>query len=120
VSAEDKNKAIVRRFVEAHAKGDLDALMELLAPDFVDHRPILTQEPGREGYIQAVARRNAAFSDIRFDIEEQMAAEDNRVVCRLTLRLSHDRSEIAGFAPTNREYEMTHIAIYRIEGGKIA
>ena len=32
-SAEEKNKALVRRFLEAHAKGDLDALEELLAPD---------------------------------------------------------------------------------------
>ena len=73
------NKALVRRFVEAHPKGDLDALRELLAPDFVDHRPILVREPGREGYIRAVAERNAAFSDIHFDIEDQMAAEGNRV-----------------------------------------
>jgi ketosteroid isomerase-like protein len=33
----EKNKALVRRFLEAHAKGDLDILEEMLAPDFVDH-----------------------------------------------------------------------------------
>jgi len=113
------NKALVRRFVEAHPKGDLDALRELLAPDFVDHRPILVREPGREGYIRAVAERNAAFSDIRFDIEDQMAAEGNRVVSRLTIRLTHDRGEIGGFAPTNKEYASTVIVIHRIEGDKI-
>src|SRR5215216_6046987 len=115
----EENKALVRRFVEAHPKGDLDALRELLAPDFVDHRPILVQEPGREAYIQAVAQRNAAFSDIRFDIEEQMAAEGNRVVSRLTVRFTHNRSEIAGFAPTSKEYASTVIVIHRIEGGRI-
>jgi ketosteroid isomerase-like protein len=31
VSAEEKNKALVRRLLEAHAKGDLDALEEMLA-----------------------------------------------------------------------------------------
>ena len=113
------NKALVRRFVEAHPKGDLDALRELLAPDFVDHRPILVRERGREGYIRAVAERNAAFSDIRFDIEDQMAAEGNRVVSRLTIRLTHDRGEIGGFAPTNKEYASTVIVIHRIEGDKI-
>jgi serine phosphatase RsbU (regulator of sigma subunit) len=119
MSAEE-NKALVRRFVEAHPKGDLDALRELLAPNFVDHRPILAREPGREGYIQAVAQRNAAFSDIRFIIEEQMAADGDRVVSRLTIRATHDRSEIAGFAPTNKEYASTVIVIHRIEGDKIA
>jgi ketosteroid isomerase-like protein len=36
MSVED-NKALVSHFLEAQAKGDLVALEELLAPDFVDH-----------------------------------------------------------------------------------
>ena len=28
----EKNKALVRRFLEAHSKGDLDAMEEMLAP----------------------------------------------------------------------------------------
>jgi ketosteroid isomerase-like protein len=62
VSAEEKNKALVRRFVQAQDEGDLDALDELLAPDFVDHNPLPGQEPGREGYIQGVAQDHAALS----------------------------------------------------------
>jgi ketosteroid isomerase-like protein len=34
------NKALVRRFLEAHANGDLDTLEKMLAPDFVDHNLI--------------------------------------------------------------------------------
>jgi hypothetical protein len=37
ISTEEKNKAVVCRFLEAQSKGDLEALDELLAPDFVDH-----------------------------------------------------------------------------------
>jgi ketosteroid isomerase-like protein len=55
VSAEE-NRALVRRLLEAEDKGDLDALDELLAPDFVDHNPLPGQEPGREGYIQGSHR----------------------------------------------------------------
>jgi hypothetical protein len=33
----EENKALVRRFFEAQAKGDLDAVREMMAPDFVDH-----------------------------------------------------------------------------------
>ncbi len=37
MSTEEKNKALARRFLEAHAKGDLDTLEKMLAPDFVNH-----------------------------------------------------------------------------------
>src|SRR5215204_3158736 len=120
VSSAEENKAIVRRFLEAHAKGDLDTLRELLAPDFVDHRPLPGQEdPDRESYIQFVAERSAALSDLRFIVEDQMAAEGDRVVSRLTMRFTHDQREIMGFAPTGKEYEVTATIIDRIEGGKI-
>ena len=48
-----------------------------------------------------------------------MPAEGDRVVSRLTMRATHDRAQIAGFAPTSKEYTNTFIAIHRIEGGKI-
>jgi serine phosphatase RsbU (regulator of sigma subunit) len=118
--AGEKNKALVRRFFEAQTKADLDTLRELLAPDFVDHRPLTGYEdPGREGYIQFAAERNAALSDVRFIVDDQMAAEGDRVITRLTIRFTHDRAEIAGFAPTGKEYELTAIVIDRIVGGKI-
>jgi steroid delta-isomerase-like uncharacterized protein len=117
--AGEKNKALVRRFYEALTEGDLDTMGELLAPDFVDHRPIGEEDPGPEGYIQFVAAVHAAYSDARYVIEEQMAAEGDRVVSRLRLIGTHDRGEIAGFAPTGKRYEATAIVIHRIEGGKI-
>ena len=45
--AQEKNKALVRRFY-------LDTLEELLAPDFVNHSLLPGQDPGREGYILSV------------------------------------------------------------------
>ena len=49
----EENKALVRRFFEAQAKGDLDAVREMMAPDFVDHSLLPGQTPGREGYLQS-------------------------------------------------------------------
>jgi ketosteroid isomerase-like protein len=43
-SEEDKNKALVRRFLEAHARGDLGAMEEMLAPDFVLPHPLRHRE----------------------------------------------------------------------------
>jgi serine phosphatase RsbU (regulator of sigma subunit)/ketosteroid isomerase-like protein len=118
-SEEEKNKALVRRFLEADAQGDLDALEELMSPHFVDHRLLPGQEPGREGYIRAIAEQHASFSNIRYIVEDQ-AADGDRVISRLTIRKSHDRGEFAGFAPTGAEMIVTAIIIHRIVGGKIA
>jgi predicted ester cyclase len=120
MSAEE-NKALVRRLYDAHTSGDLGAMRELLAPDFDDHGLAPGQEePGREGYVRSNTVVHAAFSDIRYIVEEQMAAEGDRVVSRLRIRGTLDRGEFMGFAPTGKEHEASAIVIHRIEGGKIA
>ena len=119
MSAEEKNKALVRRFLEAHAKGDLDALGEMLAPDFVDHNLIPGQGPAREGYLRSTAEYHAAFSDSRYVIEKQVA-EGGEVVTSFAASATHDRREYMGIAPTSREFDALLILIHRIVGGKIA
>jgi predicted ester cyclase len=120
VSAEEeKNKALVRRFLEAHAKGDLDTLEEMLAPNFVDHNLIPGQQPDREGYLQSTAEYHGAFSDIGYVIEKQVA-EGDEVVTSFTVRATHDRREWLGFVPTGKEFKALIILIHRVVGGKIA
>jgi len=109
----------VRRFFEAQGRGDLDALDEILAPDFVDRSVLPSEEPDREGYKMSVAEDHSAFSELRFIIEDQVA-KDDKVVTRLTIRRIHDRGDFVGIAPTGEEYESTAIAIHRIADGKIA
>jgi serine phosphatase RsbU (regulator of sigma subunit)/predicted ester cyclase len=115
---EERNMALVRRYWEAHAKGDLDTLDELLAPDFVDHSLLDGQEPGREGYIQQVAEQIAALSEVRCIIEDQLA-KGEKVVTRITWRSIHDRGEYFGLMPRGTEVEVTSMAMHRIVGGKI-
>src|SRR5829696_7366081 len=118
VSAEEK-KALVRRFFEAQAKGDLDALDEMLALDFVDHSPLPSEDSDREGYKSSVAEDHTAFSELRYIVEDQVA-KDDKVVSRMTIRRVHDRGDFVGIAPTGEEYEAAGIVIHRIVGGKIA
>jgi len=120
LSSAEENKALVRRFLEAQDKGDLETLDELLAPDFIDHNlhPFGHQGPGREGYMQQVAEDHAIFSDFRYLIEDQVASED-KVVSRVTARGIHDRGEYMGISPTGREAVFTGIVIHRIVGGTI-
>jgi serine phosphatase RsbU (regulator of sigma subunit)/predicted ester cyclase len=115
----EKNKALVRRFLEAHAKGDLDTVEEILAPDFVDHNLIPGQLPGRENYLRLLAEFHAAYSHTRYDIEKQLA-EGDEVVTTFAVSSSHDRGEWMGLVPTGKEFKALHILIHRIVGGKIA
>src|SRR5215208_1481431 len=114
----EENKALVRRFLQAHAKGDLDTLEEMLAPDFVDHNLIPGEEPGREGYLGAFNEFHAAYSHTRYVIEKQVA-EGNEVVTSFSASATHDRGEYMGLAPTGNEFKALLVLIHRIVGGKI-
>src|SRR5215208_3609016 len=117
-SEEEKNMALVRRFLEAQANADLDTLEELLAPDFVDHSLLPGQEPSREGYKQQVAEQIAALSEVRCIIEDQLA-KGEKVVTRITWRSIHDRGEYFGLMPRDKEVEVTSMTMHRIVRGKI-
>jgi serine phosphatase RsbU (regulator of sigma subunit)/ketosteroid isomerase-like protein len=118
VSTEEKNKALVRRFLEAQAKGNLNVINEVLAPHFVDHDRLPGQAPDREGYKRVTVEYHAAFSNVRFLVEDQVA-EGDKVVTRFIVRGTHDRRELMGVAPTGREVTHKAMAIHRIVGGKI-
>jgi len=115
----EENKALVRRFFEAQAKGDLAALKEMMAPDFVDHNLLPGQAPGREGYLQSVAEDSATFSEVHNIFEEQLVDGD-KVISRISTRALHDRGEYFGLMPAGKELEVTSITIHRIVGGRIA
>jgi serine phosphatase RsbU (regulator of sigma subunit)/predicted ester cyclase len=116
----EENMALARRIMEARATGDLDALDELLASDFVNHNRLLPgQEPGREGYKRSVSAYHTAFSNFSWLVEDQVAAGD-KVVTRFTVHATHDRGELMGVAPTGREITNRVIVIHRISEGKIA
>src|SRR5215203_679400 len=114
-----ENMALVRRFLEARVEADLNAIEEMMAPDFISHGLRPDQQPDREGYKRQVAEFVTAFSGVRFVIEDQVA-EGDKVVSRISGRATHDRRELMGTAPTGREIASMAIFIHRISGGKIA
>jgi predicted ester cyclase len=116
----EQNMALARRLMEARVKGDVDAVDEMLAPNFVSHARLLPdQQPDREGAKWAVAQLAAAFSKASVVVEDQVAAGD-KVVTRFVVHSTHDQGELMGVAPTDRVLTSTHIVIQRISGGKIA
>src|SRR3712207_7834819 len=82
-------KAVARRFVEeVLARGDVAAIDELVAPDFVEHQPFPGVPPTRDGLKQAIPLFRAAFPDGTFVIED-LSGEGDRVALRTTFRGTH-------------------------------
>ncbi len=113
----EENKALIRRFLEEQAKGNLDVIDELLSPDFVDRSLLPGQGPTREDFKRSVAQILEAFSIMSFSIEKQIA-EGDTVVTKYTER-SVIRGEFASLPPTGTEEMFEGIYIHRISDGKI-
>ena len=108
MSTED-NKAIVRRLIEeGFNQRNLAIFDELYAPDFVYHLGS-TAIQGREPYKQFTLMSFAAFPDVRFTIEDQVAEADE-VVTRWTWRGTH-QGPFQGIPPTGKHVMVTGVGI---------
>jgi predicted ester cyclase len=117
MSAEE-NMALARRLMETRINGDLDTVDEMLAPDFVNHNRLVPgQESDREDYLRGISVYQAALSERRLIIEDQVAGED-KVVSRFVVHAIHDRGEIMGVTPSGRELTNRAIVIHRIAGAR--
>src|SRR5918997_79897 len=118
MSAEE-NMALARRFMRARIKGDLEAVDEIMTPDFVSRTPLLSvQEPDREDAIRAIAQLSRAISNPSIHFEDQVAAAD-KVVSRFVVHATHDRGELMGVAPTGRELTWMGIFIHLLSEGRL-
>jgi predicted ester cyclase len=114
----EENKALVRRFYEEIDRGNLEAMDELVAEDYIDHSPPpFPVGPGREGLKDAFKLFWGATPG-RHVIEDQIA-EGDRVVTRLTAFGKHE-GDLPGAPRTGNEMQMTAVTIHRIANGKLA
>jgi predicted ester cyclase len=110
------NKALVRRYIEdANNGGDLALVDDLMAPDYVWHGGPTT----RDELKQFIAWQRASAPDWRIAIQD-MVAEGDRVAVRATARGTRTEESVGIPFPEPRYMELTWIAIYRIEDGRIA
>jgi steroid delta-isomerase-like uncharacterized protein len=119
--AVEENKALVRReMVELfNHTGNLDAVEEIIAPDYVSYEPTSGQTRGIEGARQFAATFRQAFPDLENTIDD-MVAEGDKVVVRFKARGTHD-GETEAFGPaTGKRMDITGITIKRVSEGKIA
>jgi steroid delta-isomerase-like uncharacterized protein len=114
----EENKAIARRWnEELWSKGNLAAVDELFASDFVWHYAPPGVASDREGYQQYYSEDLSAFADMNCTIEV-IVAEEDKVAVRWNWRGIH-KGDYMGIAPTGKQVTLTGISILRIAGGKI-
>ena len=112
---EEKNKAIVRRFIE-EMDSDLSVIDVFCAPDSIAHLPGSPAPTDRQGFKTFAALLYAAIPDLRHEVDDQIA-EGDKVVSRVSVRGTH-RGPLLWIAPTNREVCFTDLIIIRLEDGK--
>jgi predicted ester cyclase len=113
-----ENKALVRRFYDEIDKGNLAAIDELVAENYLDHNP--PPFPGLQPGLAGVKQQFKIFLEATpgyHRIDDQIA-EDDKVVTRLTAIGTHE-GEMFGIAPTGKKLEMTATVIHRIANGKL-
>jgi predicted ester cyclase len=115
----DDNKAIVRRFYAEIDAGNIDAMDDLVAADYLDHNPPFPGlSEGREGLKEAFLIFLEATPG-RHVIDDQIAQGD-KVVTRLTATGRHERDLPGPLPATGAELRETAVAIHRVADGKIA
>jgi predicted ester cyclase len=118
MSTED-NKALVRRFYAEIDKGNLAAMDELVAENYIDHSPAPFPglASGREGLKQGF--RIFWHATPGYHRIEDQIAEGDKVVTRMTSFGKHE-GDLPGAPKTGNDLKMTSITIHRIENGKLA
>ena len=77
MSAEEKTKALVSKFFEeAWGKGNLAAVDEFIAADYVMYPIASGLPPGPEGTKQAITTYRTAFPDLQVTVDDIFAAAD--------------------------------------------
>lgn len=119
MSLED-NKALVRRmFEEVFMQGNLAAVDQLFAPDYLMHNPGATWVVlGYLGVKQTVTEVRTAFPDFSLSVED-VIAEGEKVMTRYTWR-GTQQGTFLGIPPTGKQVTVTGILVSRVVDGKIA
>jgi steroid delta-isomerase-like uncharacterized protein len=110
-------KGTVRKFYNILSNGDLDAADDVVAADYVNHNAIPGQTQGLEGYKLAVKSLRAAFPDLHFTIEDQVA-EGDKVASRYTVQGTH-KGEFLGVAASGKKVAWSAMVLQRVADGKV-
>jgi steroid delta-isomerase-like uncharacterized protein len=118
MDATEQNKKIVTEFIDAvFTRGDLGAVDEYLAADFINHDPPAGVTADREGMRAAGAMFRTAFPDWHSEMDI-MVGEGDLVVEHFTAS-GTQQGEIFGVPPSGKPVAMPGINIWRVRDGRI-
>lgn len=114
----ESNKAVIHRLIDEVVNGgNLEAIDDLLAPDFVNHNPLPGIPPDREGFKQAFRSLHAAFPDLH-TINSDLVAEGDRVVALRGFEGTH-RGPFMGVPGTGKHVVLDGITVFRVVDGRV-
>lgn len=112
----DKNKSVIRRWIEFSNAGFSGSFDDFISPDYVGHLGATAMDRSE---LERLERQFfLAFPDAHHTIDD-LIGEGDRVVLRTTAHATH-RGSFEGIAPTERSVEFTGLVVYRIQDGRVA
>jgi len=118
VSLQEQNKAVVRRYQEIYNSNNLDALPEVLSPDFKPHTLMPGVPPGLDGYKMLHHGSIAAYPDFHVAVED-LIAEGDKVAMRFVITGTHTGAPFLGIPAAGVKIRVTGVSIFRLANGKI-
>ncbi len=118
-SAAEANKDVARTyFNEILNNGNLDAIGNVIAPDFVLHFPLFPRPiRGQEAFKNFVTNLRTAFPDIHYTIDRE-AGDQDKAAIRWKLTATH-QGEYLGIPPRNAAVNLQGVNIFRLQDGQI-
>ena len=114
----EDNKALVQSFYDdLWNRWDYEQINGLLTKDIHFRGSLGVVKQGHQGFIDYAEQVRKIFPDFHNTIEE-LIAEENTVVARLTFRGTH-KGELFDRKPTGKLIEYTGVAIFHFKGKKI-
>ena len=114
----EKNKAIIRRFIDAYNNRNLDIFEELVASDYIDYTH---QQQGREDFKKLFTLAFNGFPDWYENIEEIIAEGENVWVRVIATGTHTGEWNLFGIPlpPTGKKVKMEMVFIWRVVDGKL-
>jgi predicted ester cyclase len=113
-----ENTEIVREiYSEGFSGGRFEILDLYLKEDYVNHNLPLNATSGLGGLKETMRRLRVAFPDLTYKVEDAFGEKD-----RVAVRATMSGTDIGGFGgrkPSGKYFEVTSLAIVRLENGKV-
>lgn len=120
MKARERLRALAERWMVAGwREGDIQALVALHAPDFVDYGAPPGRAPSRVGFAEGVRELYQAFPDFAANSDDLVVDVPAAKVAVRWSALGTHQGEFMGFAPTHRRITFKGIEIITIRDGLI-